>query len=740
MSVPRPVEDGILYPVERSIAAALAALGKPDRDHSARLELLEAVACAIAGFSIDDYRGLDCVKGALDSDELALATPTVVAALEATTVPSALALTALAREPLPERERRTVGSYYTDFRLAQFLAGRAITLKPLKCGHLVIDPASGTGILLVAVALAAFGKNKKALDDFVRRSACAGDLSPAALRGVKLALTSLASDMGSVEELGPRLRAADSLIGGAPAWRDVAPDGFELVIGNPPWEKLKITRHEHLAALGGLRHYGDDYDLHQGLDELADARSKLADYVRSLEYELAGKGEPDLYKLFLALSSALVTQGGQIAILVPAGLIRSEGTRPLREYLMSAAPELRIAILDNKPRFFSIDTRFKFLALNALVEPSAIATPLRLEHAAATDSAVEEVGHARLDRRQLAKIRPDLSVPEVRSDAEWRLFRRLSNQGVRLSDPSGPWRLQFTREVDMTNDRHLFERARSNGEVALVEGRMVHQFRHTAKVYLSGTGRRADWAWQAPGVGELKPQFFIDPKALPDAVRERVTRRRVGFCDITGQTNERSMLASSIPAGVACGNKVPTITFAMPYADEFAAGVFLAVANSFAFDWLLRRVVTTTVNYFLLLSVPFPRLDLDGTLAARLAELTHDVERRYQSAADPDATPLAALRAEIDALVFEAYEIAARDAALIMRDFPLLDRGQPSLSGEPRSTITRDILLREVIRRQGPDDDALVTRVDAAQAVGADAYVPSQLARRKRGAVELPIA
>ena len=141
-------------------------------------------------------------------------------------------------------------------------------------------------------------------------------------------------------------------------------------------------------------------------------------------------------------------------------------------------------------------------------------------------------------------------MPEVRTDAEWRLFRRLSTEGVALGGPSGPWRLQFSREVDMTNDRHLFERARSNGELALIEGRMVHQFRHTAKAYLDGTGQASQLGLaSARRRCELKPQFFVEPKALPDAVRERISHRRVGFCDITGQTNERSMLAASIPAG-----------------------------------------------------------------------------------------------------------------------------------------------------------------------------------------------
>jgi hypothetical protein len=729
VSAPRPYEDVLLTPIELAITDALDELG--DRSHDARLELLEACACELAGLDLDDYRALGGVTTTHHPSTLNAAASAVVVALNATPVPPALALTALAREPLPHSERRKAGSYYTDFRLARYLAERAVELKPLEPGDLVVDPASGSGILLAALALAhaGFGDNRAALDDFVRHSACAADLSLTALRAVRLALSSLAGSISSVEALAERLRGGDSLLGGTCAWEDVAPNGFDLVIGNPPWEKLKISRHEHLSALGALRHYGDDYHAHHELETLGDARSALADYVRSVEFELSGKGEPDLYKLFLALSSALVKRGGQIAILVPAGLIRSESTHVLRDYLLSAASDLRIAILDNKARFFSIDTRFKFLALNALIDPTRKQAPLVLEHAAGADSGVRRTGHTRIDRGELVAIRPDLSLPEVRSDDEWQLFRRLSAEGVLLNGPEGPWQLRFSREVDMTNDRHMFERAKTNGQIPLIEGRMVHQFRYAAKAYLSGTGRRADWVWQMPGEAELRPQFFVDPKALPDPARERTVRQRIGFCDITGQTNERSMLASTIPAGVACGNKVPTITFDTAHDEELVAGVFLAVANSFAFDWLLRRVLTTTVNYFLLLSVPFPRLDLDDEVARRVSDLARFVEAAYEDGIAEEG--IWALRAELDALVMRAYGLCVEDAKLVLADFPLLDRGQPPLPNERRSTITRDLLLVELGQLVGETDPTIGARVAAALDAGAEPYVPSQMAKQK---------
>ena len=62
-------------------------------------------------------------------------------------------------------------------------------------------------------------------------------------------------------------------------------------------------------------------------------------------------------------------------------------------------------------------------------------------------------------------------------------------------------------------------------------------------------------------------------------------------------------MASLIPAGVVCGNKVPNDPFPWDPSEERLL-VWVSIANSFAFDWMLRRVLTTTVNYFLLQSVP----------------------------------------------------------------------------------------------------------------------------------------
>jgi hypothetical protein len=236
--------------------------------------------------------------------------------------------------------------------------------------------------------------------------------------------------------------------------------------------------------------------------------------------------------------------------------------------------------------------------------------------------------------------------------------------------------------------------------------------------------------WEAYPIGgaRLSPQFWIQVSDVPRSNQHRADVLRVGFCDIAGQTNERSLMASLIPKGVVCGNKVPTILFPDDPSEERLL-VWASVANSFAFDWMLRRVLTTTVNYFLLQSVPLPALTKDGLPWKKLVSAARDLMELDQAGDSRETYErMAQLRAEIDAEVAVAYGLDLKDMELVLQDFPILDRGQPTLRGEAKSTITRDTVLAAVAKRTGSRSTVWGQRAVEARAHGAMAFVPSELA------------
>ena len=262
--------------------------------------------------------------------------------------------------------------------------------------------------------------------------------------------------------------------------------------------------------------------------------------------------------------------------------------------------------------------------------------------------------------------------------------------------------------------------------VPLYEGRMVHQFDHAAKAYVSGEGRGAKWRDLEFTEKALVPHFYVilDYGPLP---------LRAGFCRVTGQTNERTLLSSSVPAGFPAGDTVSIAEIASPL--EATRLVFVSLADSFFVDFLLRQKISTTMNFFFLVSLPFPRPKPDsaqfqklGAHAARLVSVTPEIQL-----AEPAARPRerARLRAEIDAIVAGLYDLSPAEFGYILTTFPLLDRDQPPLPGdffvrwnkqgkpklEPRSYVTRDTALLAYFRHRGiapPDDLAVWYRDEVA--------------------------
>lgn len=719
MSRPRTHEQRLLAQASQLLDQACRELGEP-----ARLEVLEACAAARGGWTLREYRTTFPREYCSDADEVAPWGDKLLHILATVPIPPALAVAALGQPTLTSGDQRKAGAYYTDFRLAQHLTAQFALRAPTHHDR-VIDLAVGSGMLLAALVIAVSGGDADASDRFVASSVCAADLHSQALLATRVTLSMLVSSLSPLRELEPRMLCGDSLTRGLHEWDALAPGGFAAVVLNPPWEKLKVTRHEHLKAAGTERHYGATYrDVdHARYD---DDRLRMLAYVDELTSGtmLQGSGEADLYKLFLELAARVVRPGGELGLLVPAGLIRSQGTQALRAFLIERAPELTMTVLENRAAFFAIDTRFKFLALHATFRAGGRMQPITLNHAAGTDTGVAQTGSVRIGRAQLGRMRADLTVPEVRSLAELCLFAKLVEQGTTLA--AEQWRHSYMRELDMTNDRDQFLTDQHSDALPLMEGRLVHQHRVMAKAYRSGTGRAAVWEPLDPSRAQLRPQFWYPRAKLPAGLARRTDVPRAGFCDVTGQTNERTLLAAVIPSGVVCGNKVPTLAFETPgMSAEAAATLWVAIANSLPVDWAARRVVTTSMNYFLLASLPLPVLD--DAQQARVLRAAQQL-RELEGDRHFDGWQAGQLRAEIDSTVAESFGLTVGDLQLIFADFRLLDRGQRPLPSDDRSTVTRDVLLAAHAARTHADGCEWQDRADRARQLGATPYVPADYA------------
>ena len=303
----RTTEARRLEPAEASIDAFVRDAGN---GAELRLQLLEAVASRLGGFDLGEFQSRFGVLPAVSSGHLLDHARKVVTILDEIGIHPALCLSALARETLDASSRRTKGAYDTDFRLAIYLAQETEGL--LHPGIKVLDPACGAGMLLTAVSVRACRSDRMLASEWLRDSIYAADLSSVALRGTLLALAALTDDLDALRTMRRRWRVQDSLLAPDDVWRSMTGGGFDIVVANPPWEKVKLTRHEFMKARGSGRNYGSSYsdDALVGYTAAKTQKGRLAARLVARYRSLARGGTRSLRR-FCGFGSQAYTSGWQ---------------------------------------------------------------------------------------------------------------------------------------------------------------------------------------------------------------------------------------------------------------------------------------------------------------------------------------------------------------------------------------------------------------------------------------------
>jgi hypothetical protein len=421
--------------------------------------------------------------------------------------------------------------------------------------------------------------------------------------------------------------------------RPGAVGGFDAVIGNPPWDRMKLQEVEWFAArqreiaaapraadrkraIEKLEKIG--HPLHRDYERARERAEAAAAVARdSGQYPLLARGDVNIYSLFVERAAGrLIRDRGLVGLLVPSG-IASDKTAA--EFFSGLATSGRLAALldfENRKVFFpDVDSRFKFSVLVFGGEhrtfPAAECAFFLHDVAELADP---ETGSFSLSPEDFAAVNPNTGTAPVfrhRQDAEitTSIYRRLPVLvDRRIDPPRSVWPFQYKTLFHMTNDSRLFRRRqeletagfypvggniwRKGGKeyVPLYEGKMVQMYDHRAasiEVNLDNVHRPAQ------PVAATDAQHH-DPGWLPDpqywVPREEVDGKLsgcewvIGFKEITAPTNRRTMIAAVLP-GVGFGNTLPLLTAATPSGGREWEPLLLANLNSLAFDFVARQKV-----------------------------------------------------------------------------------------------------------------------------------------------------
>lgn len=517
-----------------------------------------------------------------------------------------------------------------------------------------------------------------------------------------------------------------------------AKGGFDVVLGNPPWDTLSPDAKEFFSQYDENVRFKSPDEQKICIAALREDQAinfawethcrwlygSVAFIKESGRYDLfapgnLGKGDFNVFRMFVELALTSVGAGGRASQIVPEGIYNGANCMKIREHLFERSALQLIYGFENHRHvwFDSVDTRAKFALYVATVPGRTMsfqaAFNIRSQAELRDAMSAHQPRALELPVSLVREFSPDaLALMELSNQRDIDIAAKMYAAHPKFGDESGgPPQRMYMRELDMGNDRDLFTED-ANG-IPLYEGRMVAAYDHRAKGYRSGRGRKADWSDLsfADPAKSIQPQWFVRPEAVPDKVRARYQQYRVGFCDVASPTNERTLVATLIPAGVLCGHKVPTVTFEA--ADAWYCAAWLAVTNSFVMDFLARKKVSLSMTYTILDSLPFPRLQDDDPrarfLASRVARLVctapemnafwdslasigwFDQREGDRIPGEIDEAKRAVIEGEIDAYVArELFALGREELSYVLDSFPIIEKRDRKSHGEYR---TKRIIL-----------------------------------------------
>jgi hypothetical protein len=366
--------------------------------------------------------------------------------------------------------------------------------------------------------------------------------------------------------------------------------GFDVVVGNPPWERIKLQEQEFFAAsspaIASAPNKSERQKLINALEKAdfdsADGRlwrdfvfakrtaEAASEFARSSgRYPLTGRGDVNTYALFAELFSNLARPTGRAGVVVPTGIATDSSTSEFFGHLVKGRKlQSLFSFYEIRGWFKGTDDRKSFCIICMGGEAKAATFCFDIKD-------IAEIDHQervfQLTEDEIARINPNTkTAPVFRSRADAELTAKLySRAPVMIEERSqeeggniNPWGIAFQTMFHMSSDSSFFRTpAQMEGEgwrcegvdwarktvagiehrVPLYEAKMIHHFDHRWATYGAGTSddeesaRDCTLAEKQNSDFEPLPRYWVPEEEVtlraarvPSALKSAVRQSREG--------------------------------------------------------------------------------------------------------------------------------------------------------------------------------------------------------------------
>lgn len=389
--------------------------------------------------------------------------------------------------------------------------------------------------------------------------------------------------------------------------------GFDVVVGNPPWEVLMANREDYFSKFDARfrtrvldqkderqRELLEEKGIAKGWIEYQRRREILVSYFKeSQSYDLqspdiGGQARPDLSMLFMERVFSLTDENGYTAKLIPGKLFTGTGSKDLRNHLLSKTEISHIVGFENKGIFDGIDNRYKFGAVT--FKNSGETTQLHCKFLNRDTDVLQDVEKETfaVPVEVLRDYSPRTAIyPQITREEEIPLLEKIVKHPP-INDPSiEGWYVDlYKEELNRSRDSDRFIQDESEGDYPVYGGGNIWQYAHN-NVFWDDLSAPTLWSVDEDVDPELSAKRRVRNKNfrrlkkaiytefdgsgsqigfIDDLLKEHrgkesskadvlldCTGYRIGIRQIANNTNERSCIAAVLPPGIVTHNKCPTI-------------------------------------------------------------------------------------------------------------------------------------------------------------------------------------
>jgi len=539
-----------------------------------------------------------------------------------------------------------------------------------------------------------------------------------------------------------------------------ADGGFDVITGNPPWDQLRPSRDDFFSRHDErfrTRTSSEKEKMQSKLlneqsiakgweDHQENMRVRAKYFNESPSYNLqnptvAGRGiasENELSSLFLERIFSVAKDGARVAQVLPGIIFTGASAKDLRMKLLDESSVDTIIGFENHGIFDQIHNQYRFGT--TVFEIGGSTDTLQGMFLQRNVGILEDIGihTVEITKRTLDQFSPEARIfPSITNQDQADVLDSILAHPSLAEEINDKWVARPLREeLHSARDTDRFFENSSEGDYPVYGGGNVYQYLYDSskfvsleppKYYSVNEDRNPERSAKRRirekrfNSGDLKKAIYNEfggqetsesqkgfvnslleenrgyPLNIHD-IRLDCTSCRIAYRDIARSSDERTMIATVLPAGIVCEDTLQSIrphqieveqenltedTLRGAYRRSFTDREMFSVTgllNSLPFDFLMSMKIETHISKYKFAESQMPRLT-DGDdwfhyIAERAARLNCYGEafaemRERLGGIDPatEEGERRRLQAEIDAAAFHAYGLDREETEFVLDDF-----------------------------------------------------------------------